>query len=64
MASAGRFLHGRDGLYLEDCDVARVSGPGTPMEDGGARTYAIDPDEAARLWDLSVAVTGVPPITR
>lgn len=34
------------------------------MDDGGVRTYAIDPDEAARLWGLSVAVTGATPITR
>ncbi|MFF3838163.1 SDR family NAD(P)-dependent oxidoreductase [Streptomyces sp. NPDC001930] len=57
-------LDGRGGLYLEDCDIARVSTPDQPMDDGGVRTYAIDPDEAARLWDLSVAATGVTPILR
>ncbi|MGR7002153.1 SDR family NAD(P)-dependent oxidoreductase [Yinghuangia aomiensis] len=57
-------LDGRGGLYLEDCDVARVSAPGTPMDEGGVRAYAIDPEEAVRLWDLSVAVTGATPITR
>ncbi|MER7722116.1 SDR family NAD(P)-dependent oxidoreductase [Streptomyces flaveolus] len=62
-AATSPLLDGRGGLYLEDCDVARVSAPGTPMDDGGVRAYAIDPEEAARLWDLSVAVTGATPIT-
>ncbi|GCD93997.1 SDR family NAD(P)-dependent oxidoreductase [Embleya hyalina] len=63
-AATSALLDGRGGLYLEDCDVARVSGPDEPMDDGGVRAYAIDPDEAARLWDLSLAATGAPPITR
>jgi NAD(P)-dependent dehydrogenase (short-subunit alcohol dehydrogenase family) len=63
-AATSQLLDGRGGLYLEDCDVAHVSAPGTPMDDGGVRAYAVDPDEAARLWDLSLAVTGATPITR
>ncbi|MFI7388471.1 SDR family NAD(P)-dependent oxidoreductase [Streptomyces sp. NPDC049813] len=63
-AATSPLLDGRGGLYLEDCDVARVSGPGAPMDDGGVRAYAIDPGEAARLWDLSVAMTGGTPIIR
>ncbi|MER5441585.1 SDR family NAD(P)-dependent oxidoreductase [Streptomyces sp. NPDC002790] len=63
-AATSPLLDGRGGLYLEDCDVARVSAPGTPMDDGGVRAYAIDPEEAARLWELSLAVTGATPITR
>nr|WSZ15624.1 SDR family NAD(P)-dependent oxidoreductase [Streptomyces canus] len=63
-AATSPLLDGRGGLYLEDCDVAHVSAPGTPMDDGGVRAYAIDPDEAARLWSLSLAVTGTTPITR
>ncbi|WP_405526657.1 SDR family NAD(P)-dependent oxidoreductase [Streptomyces canus] len=63
-AATSPLLDGRGGLYLEDCDVAHVSAPGTPMDDGGVRAYAIDPDEAARLWSLSLAVTGATPITR
>ncbi|CAL9325424.1 SDR family NAD(P)-dependent oxidoreductase [Streptomyces sp. SudanB52_2052] len=57
-------LDGRGGLYLEACDVARVSAPTAPMDDGGVRAYAIDPDAAARLWELSVAATGAPPLMR
>ncbi|OPC81534.1 oxidoreductase [Embleya scabrispora] len=63
-AATSPLLDGRGGLYLENCDIARVSTPDEPMDDGGVRAYAIDPDEAARLWDLSVAATGAPPITR
>ncbi|MFF2963364.1 SDR family NAD(P)-dependent oxidoreductase [Streptomyces sp. NPDC057963] len=63
-AATSLLLDGRGGLYLEDCDVARISAPGQPMDDGGVRAYAIDPDEAAQLWDLSVAATGATPIPR
>ncbi|MEW5627369.1 SDR family NAD(P)-dependent oxidoreductase [Streptomyces hydrogenans] len=63
-AATSPLLDGRGGLYLEDCEVARVSAPGTPMDDGGVRAYAVDPEEADRLWDLSVALTGATPITR
>ncbi|MBP2579882.1 NAD(P)-dependent dehydrogenase (short-subunit alcohol dehydrogenase family) [Streptomyces sp. PvR006] len=63
-AATSPLLDGRGGLYLEDCDIARVSTPDRPMDDGGVRAYAIDPDEAARLWDLSVAATGATPMPR
>ncbi|MFD8570532.1 SDR family NAD(P)-dependent oxidoreductase [Streptomyces sp. NPDC059639] len=63
-AATSPLLDGRGGLYLEDCDVTHVSAPGTPMDDGGVRAYAIDPDDAARLWDLSLAATGATPIPR
>ncbi|PSJ30466.1 oxidoreductase [Streptosporangium nondiastaticum] len=63
-AATSPLLHDRGGLYLEDCDVAPVSAPGTPMDDGGVRAYAIDPDAAARLWELSVTATGATPIPR
>ncbi|MET9079762.1 SDR family NAD(P)-dependent oxidoreductase [Streptomyces sp. NPDC004232] len=63
-AATSLLLDSRGGLYLEDCDVARVSAPDQPMDGGGVRAYAVDPDEAARLWDLSVAATGATPILR
>jgi NAD(P)-dependent dehydrogenase (short-subunit alcohol dehydrogenase family) len=52
-------LDGLGGLYLEDCEVAAVvegerSGLGT-----GVMPYAIDPEQAARLWALSAELTGV-----
>ncbi|GGU42278.1 SDR family NAD(P)-dependent oxidoreductase [Streptomyces coeruleorubidus] len=61
-AATSSLLDGRGGLYLEDCDVAYVSAPDAPMDDGGVREYAVNPDAAARLWDLSVAATGATPI--
>ncbi|MDL5205506.1 SDR family NAD(P)-dependent oxidoreductase [Streptomyces sp. ALI-76-A] len=50
-------LAGRGGLYLEDCDVAEPA----PADGGrgGVRDYATDPEQAARLWDLSAERTGV-----
>ncbi|MBT2675083.1 SDR family NAD(P)-dependent oxidoreductase [Streptomyces sp. ISL-14] len=63
-AATSPLLDGRGGLYLEDCDIARVSHPAEPMDDGGVRGYAIAPEAAARLWDLSAAATGATPIPR
>ncbi|MFZ3598874.1 SDR family NAD(P)-dependent oxidoreductase [Streptomyces sp. BH104] len=63
-AATSPLLDGRGGLYLEDCDIARVSAPGTPMDDGGVRAYAIDPDEAVRLWSMSLSATGATPVPR
>ncbi|PWV81503.1 SDR family NAD(P)-dependent oxidoreductase [Nocardia neocaledoniensis] len=63
-AATSALLDGRGGLYLEDCDIARIADPDQDMDDGGVREYAIDPDAAGRLWDLSIAATGATPITR
>jgi NAD(P)-dependent dehydrogenase (short-subunit alcohol dehydrogenase family) len=52
-------LDGLGGLYCEDCDVAEL----VPAEEtdrmGGVRPYAVDSDEAERLWELSASLTGV-----
>ena len=51
-------LDGLGGLYCEDCDVAGLA----ESDDGstvGVRHYAVDPDQAARLWRLSAELTGV-----
>ncbi|MEU2337745.1 SDR family NAD(P)-dependent oxidoreductase [Streptomyces sp. NPDC006654] len=49
-------LEGMGGVYLEDCDIAEpaVAGGST-----GVQPWAVDPDQAARLWDLSAELTGV-----
>ncbi|MFF8727094.1 SDR family NAD(P)-dependent oxidoreductase [Streptomyces sp. NPDC015171] len=62
-AATSPLLDGRGGLYLEDCDIAPVSAPDAPMDDGGVRAYAVAPGPAARLWDLSLAATGATPVT-
>lgn len=55
-AATSRQLDGLGGLYCLDCDVAPLAvQPGDP----GVRAYAVDPDEAERLWALSVDLTGV-----
>ncbi|SEP72170.1 NAD(P)-dependent dehydrogenase, short-chain alcohol dehydrogenase family [Streptomyces sp. yr375] len=50
-------LAGMGGVYLEDCDIAE------PVTDGDQRTgveaWATDPEQAARLWELSAELTGV-----
>lgn len=56
-AATSADLDGRGGLYLQDCDVAPVAGPGASMEDGVA-PHAVDPASAERLWDLTVDLTG------
>jgi NAD(P)-dependent dehydrogenase (short-subunit alcohol dehydrogenase family) len=50
-------LDGMGGVYCEDCDIAR---PAADDSSGpGVRRWATDPDQAARLWELSAALTGV-----
>ncbi|MEU2624031.1 SDR family NAD(P)-dependent oxidoreductase [Streptomyces sp. NPDC007157] len=49
-------LAGMGGVYLEDCDIAEPAVEGEPT---GVKDWAIDPDQAARLWDLSAELTGV-----
>jgi NAD(P)-dependent dehydrogenase (short-subunit alcohol dehydrogenase family) len=61
-AATSPLLAGRGGLYLEDCDVARVAAA-TPLDDGVVHAHAIDQEAGARLWDLSLAATGATPIS-
>ena len=53
-------LEGMGGVYCEDCDIAEQV-PDDAGEDvrSGVRGYAVDPEEAARLWDVSAELTGV-----
>ena len=50
-------LDGKGGVYLEDCDIAEPA-PADGSR-GGVRDYAADPEQAARLWELSGGLTGV-----
>ncbi|MFP8963155.1 SDR family NAD(P)-dependent oxidoreductase [Streptomyces nanhaiensis] len=54
-------LAGAGGVYCEDCDVAPLAREdgGDPGTAGGVRAYATDPEQAARLWELSAELTGV-----
>jgi NAD(P)-dependent dehydrogenase (short-subunit alcohol dehydrogenase family) len=50
-------LAGMGGVYCEDCDIAEPApADGTRV---GVRDYAIDPVQAARLWEMSAELTGV-----
>jgi NAD(P)-dependent dehydrogenase (short-subunit alcohol dehydrogenase family) len=49
-------LEGRGGLYLEDCHVAAVNDAPDALD--GVKSYALDPGNAERLWELSEKLVG------
>ncbi|MFN3990485.1 MAG: SDR family NAD(P)-dependent oxidoreductase [Erythrobacter sp.] len=49
-------LEGHGGVYCEDCHVAEVDDISAHR---GVRSYALDPDAAARLWRISEELTGI-----
>ena len=49
-------LEGRGGLYLEDCRVAAVND--APDAHDGVKSYALDPRNAERLWEVSETLVG------
>jgi NAD(P)-dependent dehydrogenase (short-subunit alcohol dehydrogenase family) len=52
-------LDGIGGRYFEDCNQARVFDPTAPNTSGsGVAAYALDPANAKRLWELSLALLG------
>jgi NAD(P)-dependent dehydrogenase (short-subunit alcohol dehydrogenase family) len=63
-------LEGIGGRYFEDCNEAAVldsASPGAggddpgsyrPLQQGGVAPYALDPENASRLWELSLAELG------
>lgn len=57
-AATSPLLADKGGLYCEDCDVAVIDDTPEPTE-SGVRSYAIDPEQAARLWTLSAELTGI-----
>ncbi len=54
-AATAAELADQGGLYLEDCQVA---GPSAPDAVGGVESFAVDPDAAERLWQLSEELVG------
>lgn len=48
-------LAGKGGVYLEDCHIADVA-DNDPL--GGVRSYAVDPDNAEKLWAISEEIVG------
>ena len=52
-------LDGIGGRYFEDCNEARVLDPGAQDTTiSGVAAYALDPANAKRLWELSLALLG------
>jgi hypothetical protein len=56
-------LKGKGGVYCMDVDIAEVISDFTPQVPGqqptGVLPWAIDPELAERLWQLSEEMTGV-----
>lgn len=50
-------LEGLGGVYCADCDIAPVLADGKNSV-SGVKPYAIDPEGAERLWQLSAELTG------
>jgi NAD(P)-dependent dehydrogenase (short-subunit alcohol dehydrogenase family) len=56
LAASSPRLDGIGGRYLEDCNEARVLDPDDPDTDAaGVAAYALDPEAAALLWEVSLA---------
>ena len=51
-------LAGIGGRYFEDCNEAVVDDSDAPMR--GVRSYALDPEAATRLWDVSLELLETP----
>ncbi len=51
LLAASPLLEGVSGRYFEDCNEARPNQPGTRI---GVAAYALDPEAAERLWQISV----------
>jgi NAD(P)-dependent dehydrogenase (short-subunit alcohol dehydrogenase family) len=54
LVATSPLLEGVGGRYFEDCHEAVVLDPGAPDTSGsGVAAYALDPEVAARLWQVS-----------
>lgn len=56
LLAASPLVEGVTGTYFEDCQEAELFTPGVRR---GVAPYALDPDNARRLWDISVELSGV-----
>jgi hypothetical protein len=52
LLAASPLVAGVTGRYFEDCREAAVTTD--PDAEQGVRTHALDPEQAARLWDVSL----------
>jgi NAD(P)-dependent dehydrogenase (short-subunit alcohol dehydrogenase family) len=51
-------LEGIGGRYFEDCNEAAVIAERDPETTGGVAPYALDPENADRLWEASLRMLG------
>ncbi|MEV6126422.1 SDR family NAD(P)-dependent oxidoreductase [Streptomyces violaceusniger] len=56
LMAASPLLEGVTGRYFEDCNEAELNTDPNPYADSGVRPYALDTDNAERLWDLGTAM--------
>ncbi len=56
-AAVGPQLDGVGAKYLEDCNEALRFDPAIPF--AGVMDYAVDPDSASKLWELSTQLTNL-----
>jgi NAD(P)-dependent dehydrogenase (short-subunit alcohol dehydrogenase family) len=49
--AASPYVNGISGRYFEDCNEAELNQPGSRR---GVAAYALDPDAAEQLWDVSL----------
>lgn len=54
-AATAEELTGKGGVYCEDCNIAEVNETSSM---GGVRSYALDKDDAEKLWTLSEELIG------
>ena len=59
-AATAPALEGMGGVYCEDCEIAEPTVPGSPdARIRGVDAHAVDREAAARLWQVSVEMTGI-----
>lgn len=56
-AAVGKEWEGKGGKYLDNCAVCSEAPPDSQMTDPGYRKWAIDPETAEKLWDVSLELT-------
>ncbi|WP_431043930.1 SDR family NAD(P)-dependent oxidoreductase [Streptomyces sp. P1-3] len=57
-AATSPLLDRHGGAYCQDCDIAAPADT-DDMLIGGVKPWAVDPDAASRLWELSAELTGL-----
>ena len=58
LAAASPLLDGVSGSYFEDCNEAELVADVTAETPNGVAAYALDPENADRLWELSLRLLG------